>query len=72
MIMKTDMQGFKLYISRNPRKRLDGYFIYQGHKLSHEEVIRVVNFAVERGYRTEADIPEEELDKLLKKGGEQC
>lgn len=71
MIMKTDMQGFKLYIARNPRKRFDGYFIYQGRKLSHKEVIRVVNFAVERGYKTEADIPEEELDELLKKGGEE-
>lgn len=65
------MQGFKRYIARNPRKRLNGYFIYQGHELSHEEVIRVVNFAVERGYKTNADIPEEELGKLLQKGGEE-
>lgn len=64
--MKTNMRGFQNFIKRNPRKRLNGYFVFNGRGLTHQEVVRVVNYAVEKGYETDADIPSEELEKLLK------
>lgn len=33
--------------------------------MTHNEVVKIVNYAVEKGYRTDADIPGEELAKLL-------
>ena len=35
--------------------------------MSHNEVKRVVAYAVEKGYETERDIPSEELENLLDK-----
>ena len=33
--------------------------------IANNEVVKIVNYAVEKGYRTDADIPSEELAKLL-------
>ncbi len=63
--MKTNMKGFQRWMKEHPRKRVSGYLIYGDRPLSHDEVKRVVNYAVEKGYRTEADIPDDELQKLL-------
>ena len=45
--------------------RLHGFFSVGDRYLTHDEVVRVVNYAVEHGYRTDADIPGEVLTKLL-------
>lgn len=66
MKMTTNMAGFQRWIVAHPRKRLTGYFLVNGKPLSHDEVIKIVNYAVEHGYRTEADIPDNEIAEVLK------
>ena len=61
------MRGFQNWINRNPRKNLKGFFTVDGRDMTHDEVKRVVAYAVEKGYETEADIPSEELESLLDK-----
>lgn len=65
MIMKmtTNLAGLKKFAWK---KNLKGYFIYGGRELSDAEVRRVVEYGISRGYRTEADIPDEEVEQLLK------
>ncbi len=65
MILKTNMLGFQNWMKSHPRKRTDGFFSYNGKLLSHEQIKAIVNYAVEKGYRTDADIPEDEVNKLL-------
>lgn len=59
------MRGFQNWMKSHPRKRTDGFFTFMGKPLSHEQVKAIVNYAVEKGYRTEADIPADEVNKLL-------
>lgn len=66
MKVETNMKGFLRWMKQHPRRRLDGFFSVGDRNLTHDEVVRVVNYAVEHGYRTDADIPGEELAKLLK------
>jgi hypothetical protein len=61
----TNMRGFQQWMRRHPRKRTDGFFSFNGKELKHEQIKRIVDYAVEKGYRTDADIPSEELAKLL-------
>lgn len=68
--IKTCMCGFKKWMDAHPRKNLRGYFSVDGRDMTDAEVRRVVSYAVEKGYETEADIPSEELVQLLQKGGE--
>lgn len=64
----TCMRGFKKWMDAHPRKNLNGFFSVDGRDMTDAEVRRVVSYAVEKGYETEADIPSEELDQLLKGG----
>ena len=61
----TNMKGFQNWMKRNPRKRTDGFFSFRGMELKHEQIKRIVDYAVEKGYRTDADIPGEEVIELL-------
>lgn len=63
--MTTNMKGFQRWMREHPRKRVDGYFNLGDRKMTHEEIKKMVDYAVLMGYRTEADIPEEELAKVL-------
>lgn len=63
------MRGFKKWMDAHPRKDLSGSFVVNGRDMTNAEVRRVVSYAVEQGYETEADIPSDELAKLLQKGG---
>lgn len=65
MKITTNMKGFQKWMKAHPRKRLDGYFKIGDRELTHNEVVKIVNYAVEHGYRTNADIPGEEIEKLL-------
>ena len=62
------MRGFKRLIDAHPRKNLSGFFSINGRDMTDAEVRRVVSYAVENGYETEADIPSAELAELLKGG----
>ena len=66
--IKTCMRGFKKWVDAHPRKNLRGYFSVNGRDMTDAEVRRVVSYAVEKGYETEADIPSAELAELLKGG----
>lgn len=65
MKITTNMRGFQRYMKAHPKKNLAGYFSIGDRVLKHNEVVKIVNYAVEKGYRTEADIPSEELANLL-------
>ena len=60
------MRGFKKWMDAHPRKNLRGCFSVDGRDMTDAEVRRVVSYAVEKGYETEADIPSAELAELLK------
>lgn len=60
------MRGFKRWIDAHPRKNLSGFFSINGRAMTDAEVRRVVSYAVENGYETEADIPSDKLAELLK------
>ena len=62
------MRGFKKWMDAHPRKNLSGCFSVDGRDMTNAEVRRLVSYAVEKGYETEADIPSEGLDQLLQKG----
>lgn len=64
------MRGLKKWIDAHPRNNLRGFFTINGRDMTDTEVRRVVSYAVERGYETEADIPSDELAELLKGGAE--
>lgn len=63
--MNINMKGFQRWIIGHPRKRTDGLLTFDGKALTHEQVKKVVNYAVEKGYQTEADIPDNEVARLL-------
>lgn len=62
MKMTTNLAGLKKLAWK---KNLTGYFTYGGRELSDAEVRRVVEYGISKGYRTEADIPEDEVNQLL-------
>lgn len=61
----TCMRGLHKWIQAHPRNNLRGFFTINGRDMTHDEVKRVVAYAVEKGYETEADIPSDELAKVL-------
>ena len=63
----TNMKGFQRWMKEHPRKRTDGYFSFGGKELTHEQIKRIVDYAVKRGYQTDADIPAKEVEELLTK-----
>lgn len=65
MKVVTNMRGFQKWMKKHPRKNLTGFFNFGGEPMTHDQIVKVVNYAVEHGYETEADIPCEEIVKLL-------
>ena len=63
--LTTNMRGFKKWMDAHPSKNLHGYFSVNGRDMTDAEIRKVVSYAVEKGYETEADIPSEELAMLL-------
>ena len=62
----TDMRGLQRWMREHPRKRTDGFFTFEGKDLSHSQVKAIVDYAVKRGYKTDADIPSEEVARIIK------
>lgn len=67
----TSMKGFQRWMKQHPRKRVDGYFNLGNRAMTHEEIKKMVDYAVLMGYETEADIPGEEIAKVLGLKGEE-
>jgi hypothetical protein len=63
--VRTSMRGFKKWMDAHPTQNLHGYFSVNGRDMTDAEIRMVVSYAVEKGYETDADIPSEELAKLL-------
>ena len=63
--IKTNMRGFQRWMRNNPRKRTGGFFTFAGKALSHDQVKKLVDYAVMKGYQTEADIPPNEIIAIL-------
>lgn len=62
MKMTTCLLGLKKYCWRKNQK---GFFIHNCRELTDAEVRKVVVYGISKGYETEADIPEDELEKIL-------
>ena len=62
MKMRTNLKGVKKFIWR---RNLNGFFVCDGRKLTDSEVRKVVEYGISKGYETEADIPESEVEQLL-------
>lgn len=61
--MTINLQGLK----RNYwRKNLNGLFTVDGKPLSDSQVRKLVNWGIEHGCRTEADIPEDKIAEILR------
>jgi hypothetical protein len=60
--LTTNLQGLK----RNCwRKNLNGFFTIGGKPLSDSQVRKLVNWGIEHGCRTEADIPADKIAEIL-------
>lgn len=64
MKMTTNLEGLKKFAWK---RNLKGFFVLNGRELSDNEVRRVVEYGIAKGYRTEADIPDDEVAQLLDK-----
>ena len=62
------LQGLK---KRVLKKNLRGFFTRNGRELTDAEVRKIVEYGLSKGYRTEIDIPSEEVEQILgwEKGG---
>lgn len=60
--MRTNLKGFKKNLWR---KNLTGFFECNGRELTDSEVRKIVDYGISKGYETDADIPDDELGKVL-------
>lgn len=62
MRLCTNLKGLKKWAWR---KNLRGYFIFNGRELTDKEVRMIVEYGISQGYRTENDIPDNEVLQVL-------
>lgn len=60
--IKTSLKGLKKWAWR---KDLSGFFSVNGKELSDSQVRKMVNWAIDKGYEYDADIPHDEVVGLL-------
>ena len=60
--LRTNLKGLKKWAWR---KNLSGYFSVNGKELSDNQVRKMVEWAIKKGYEYDADIPENEVIELL-------
>jgi hypothetical protein len=65
MKMTVNMKGLQKWMQKHPRRRTDGWFSINGKELTHEQVKTMIDYAVQKGYRTDADIQEEVIAEIL-------
>jgi ribulose bisphosphate carboxylase small subunit len=61
-IIHTSLKGLKRHAWR---KNLSGFFTHRGRELSDSEVRKLVEYGIKKGYETEAEFTDEEVDRLL-------
>ena len=66
MKVKTNMAGLMRWHRNHPRKRLDGFFAVGGKALTHNQVLAVLEYAIEHNCETEDDIPLDIVEKIIK------
>lgn len=59
----ANLQGLKRHCWR---KNLNGFFAIGGKPLSDSQVRKLVNWGIEHGCRTEADIPADKIAEILR------
>lgn len=69
MQVHTNLRGLMKWAWR---KNLRGFFIFNGRELTDNEVRMIVVYGISKGYKTEGDIPDDEVMQVLGwgKGGE--
>jgi hypothetical protein len=60
--VRTNLKGLKKWAWR---KNLKGFFSVKGKELSDAQVRTMVEWAIDKGYEYDADIPENEVIELL-------
>lgn len=60
--IKTNLLGLRKWAWR---KKLDGFFSVNGKELTDEQVRKMVDWAISKGYVYDADIPVNEVIELL-------
>lgn len=60
--IKTSLKGLKKWAWR---KNLSGFFSVNGKELSDSQVRKMVNWAIDKGYEYDSDIPNDEVVELL-------
>ncbi len=63
--MNLDFKGYKHNCGHQPMGDL---IIHKGRKLSESDTRKLVNYAIEQGYETLADVPDEVADKICDAG----
>ena len=61
--LHANLKGLKKHCWR---KNLSGFFTHKGRNLSDKEVRLLVNYGIKKGYETEAEFTDEEVDRLLR------
>lgn len=59
--MNVDIKGFKRNCGHKP---MGDFLIHRGRHMSESDTRKLVNYAIEQGYETTADIPDEVADKV--------
>jgi hypothetical protein len=60
--VKTNLKGLKKWAWR---KKLNGFFSVNGKELTDAQVRKMVNWAIEKGYEYDTDIPVQDVIELL-------
>ena len=58
----TDLKGLKRWAWK---KNLNGFFSGDGSSLTDKQVREMVDWAIDKGYEYDSDIPSDEVIKLL-------
>lgn len=61
--LKTSLKGLKRWAWK---KNLKGFFSINGKELTDSQVRTMVEWAIDKGYEYDIDIPEDEVAELLK------
>lgn len=61
--MTTNLEGFKKHAWK---KDLSGAFTVNGKELTDKQVRIMIDWAISKGYKRDADIPEDKVVELLK------
>ena len=59
--MHADLKGALEQINRSYKA-----FEHRGQKMSKEQVRKVLKYGIDKGYKTTADLSDEEVDEILK------